>query len=497
MTNFSDFAEAARAVVDPTTSPSDLAAIAEEQPGLWAQIAGHPAAYPELLAWLDSVGDTSVKAAIAARRPEPSYYAQQTQQWTPEWAATPVQPTMVYPQPRQTQAAQAAPAPAAKQSFLESTKGRIILIASGAAVVLIVIIALIVNYAVLVPERDVEASFNTAVAAYQQAQADLNTQLTAANITASAFTADTVTDGTTLDSLNAKIQEATASAAQPVPVMASGTSEIQQQVNTLTTATAAMRLQIDDLNVDIGNVQSSGLLWAKSTLTSAIADANNTYSQYSYTTDTGALDALQTQITSAQQVLTSIDQVDPNTVVSVANDALSALSDAQAAVVATAPPHCGDVTLPAGVDPMVCSGLPNNTVTLPGVPGFGGMFQTPSKNIGCYPTGSGVICEVASHSWKMPSTLMAACNDNNTDQLVPCDASILMIDGGDVSSYAHGDVPQWADAKSQGLTIPSLAYGKVIDYTPAACLSASDGLTCWDTTTYHGFKVSQSKLLYW
>ena len=68
MIDYSEFARAARAVVDPNTPAADLANIAELQPGLWAQVAGHPNAYPDLLTWLDSVGDTPVKVAIAARR---------------------------------------------------------------------------------------------------------------------------------------------------------------------------------------------------------------------------------------------------------------------------------------------------------------------------------------------------------------------------------------------------------------------------------------------
>jgi len=507
MTDFSDFAEAARAVVDPTTSPTDLAAIAEAQPGLWAQVASHPAAYPELLAWLDSVGDTTVKAAIAAHHPS----AYQTQQFAPAPAPQPMPQPMqqqpyqqAYQQPMQqpyqppmqqrTQGWQPAPQ---KQSFLASTKGRVILISAAIVVVLVVVIALVINYAVLVPQRNIEVDFNDSVAAYQQVQTDLNTQLDAAKTTASSFTDDTLTDATTLSSLNDKIQQASAAVAQPVPAMASSTSDIQQQVTTLDNQSQSMHQLIDDLAAGITSVQSSGLLWAKSTLTTAIGSANSTYTQYSYTTDTGALDALQSQIASAGQVLDTIDQVDPNMVVTVTNDAISALTDAQAAVVASAPTHCGDVTLPDGIDPMVCSGMPNTAISLPGVPDWGGMFQMPSANIGCYPTGNGVMCEIASHSWKMPSALMQACQNSDAGQQVACDGSIIMLDDGVVGVYAHGDVPQWQAAKMEGAKIPTLTYGNVIDYTPAACLSASSGLTCWDVDTHHGFKVSQSKIQYW
>jgi hypothetical protein len=63
-----DWAAASRAVADPGTPASDLAAIAAAQPGLRAQIAAHPAAYPGLLDWLAETGDAEVKAAVATRR---------------------------------------------------------------------------------------------------------------------------------------------------------------------------------------------------------------------------------------------------------------------------------------------------------------------------------------------------------------------------------------------------------------------------------------------
>jgi len=67
MTDFSDWGTAARAVTDPSTSAADLAAIAQAQPGLRAQIAAHPNAYPGLLQWLAAQGDPAVQAVAASR----------------------------------------------------------------------------------------------------------------------------------------------------------------------------------------------------------------------------------------------------------------------------------------------------------------------------------------------------------------------------------------------------------------------------------------------
>ena len=68
MADWSDVLAATRAVVDPSTSSEDLAAIAQAQKGLWVQIASHPNAYPALLDWLSSQGDENVRAAVASRQ---------------------------------------------------------------------------------------------------------------------------------------------------------------------------------------------------------------------------------------------------------------------------------------------------------------------------------------------------------------------------------------------------------------------------------------------
>lgn len=53
---------------NPSTDPARLAALAQSNPELRATIAANPACYPGLLDWIDSVGDSAAKAAVAARR---------------------------------------------------------------------------------------------------------------------------------------------------------------------------------------------------------------------------------------------------------------------------------------------------------------------------------------------------------------------------------------------------------------------------------------------
>ena len=72
MTDYADAVQAASALNDPHLPAADLQAIAAAQPGLHAAVAAHPAAYPDLLTWLDRVGDAPVKTAVAARTASPT-----------------------------------------------------------------------------------------------------------------------------------------------------------------------------------------------------------------------------------------------------------------------------------------------------------------------------------------------------------------------------------------------------------------------------------------
>ena len=72
MTTYGNLAQAAAALADPATSPRDLVGIAQAYPSLWIDVAAHPNTYPDLLVWLATVGDDTVRAAIAAREASPT-----------------------------------------------------------------------------------------------------------------------------------------------------------------------------------------------------------------------------------------------------------------------------------------------------------------------------------------------------------------------------------------------------------------------------------------
>jgi len=145
MTDFSDWGTAARAVVDPSTSASDLAAIAQFQPGLRAQVAVHPNVYPGLSAWLETNG--VARQQPVAQQPVVPQVAPQmmaTPQMAPMRQMVPGQPAAAPygAQPGQMpfayQGAYAAPvgAPAAHRSKTPFVIG-------GAVLVVLVVVAVV------------------------------------------------------------------------------------------------------------------------------------------------------------------------------------------------------------------------------------------------------------------------------------------------------------------------------------------------------------------
>lgn len=165
------------------------------------------------------------------------------------------------------------------------------------------------------------------------------------------------------------------------------------------------------------------------------------------------------------------------------------------------------ITLPAGVDPMVCGGMPGEAIsglkiTAPDgteAPGFG----LPGGDIGCdsedFGDGFGTECLGSNPTWTMPPDLVQACYDANVDNpnAGQCQGGVIGLISGAPQVVMHGDVTPWQNALwSQGY-IPVLQAGQVADLAPVACLSGGDSVTCWDTTTHHGFQMGQDRLIAW
>jgi len=253
MTDPSNLVEATRAVADPSTSAADLAAIAQAQPGLRAQVAAHPNAYPGLLDWLNTHGDATVKAAVAARQNTtgipPVAPVRQT--------ATPA-PAMQAPQPPRV-------------PWYSTRKGTKALIGAASGVVVVVVAVVLVVALVIAPnQRAAQAAASASAASasasaqaaqdYQQAVAAFNSaaaacpsanqHLASAIITAQSTAKtdpSTMQDPTLIDKLNQAITAAQGVKACAAPVMASDTARIQQQTTQLGTDTQAVTTKTSSL----------------------------------------------------------------------------------------------------------------------------------------------------------------------------------------------------------------------------------------------------------
>lgn len=376
----------------------------------------------------------------------------------------------------------------------------------GSAVALLVALALVLVLVFMMPRRTAVADFNGAQSAYTQAQADLAAGLTAAQKVATEANTNQLTDSSTLDSLNNEITQAQRITSD-VPVMASRTADIKQQTADLRSGTNMITSWVKNLASAVAAVQASQLEWAKNTLTNAISAAQNIYVTYTEVAGAAALSSLQSQIAAAQSLLGSIDKADPATIGATAAQMAQALQAAQKVVTSTAsappPSACGGILLPPDVDPMVCGGMPAGAVKISPVNSYYAttvIFVMPSNNVACVQNSYGFLayCEIYNHSWAVPSSLTCHRGDQ-ADSGTYCqdDSLIGLAQNGQVEAYDPSDVPDWGNLTSAGVTIPTLQYGQVANFSPVACLSDTHGVTCWHTDTHHGFKMNVTTLLYW
>ena len=383
-----------------------------------------------------------------------------------------------------------------------STRNRAILIAASGLVVVLVVVALVFILTIRNTDRTVQADFNSAVATYQQAQTDLQTTLTSAQTASSTADVTVLDDPTVIDNLNAQIASAQAIASVDT-TMPSKSADVTRQATALRSGTIALGNQTATLQKAVQDLQTGQFDWANTTLQAGINSARQTYDLLSSRADVNALAALQTQIDAAQSALDSFDTADPSTIGQTAKEMVESLQTAQQAVEASAPMQCAGVTVPVGVDPMVCGNMPDTAITLaPVVTAFGNqqMFSMPSSNIGCTNSGgSSVQCEIKSRAWTVPADLKATCQGGGPDGTDGCaeSAAVIGLVGSRVQMVSYTSVPPWAEAMSEKAKIPALKYGSVVNYAPIACLSATDGVTCWSTSSHHGFKINASVLLYW
>lgn len=370
------------------------------------------------------------------------------------------------------------------------------LVLGGAVVV--VAAALVIMLTVISPKRSATASFDAAKVAYNQAQSDLSNATSPAKSVADSADPRQLTDSSMLTTLQADL--AAAGGYAPYTAGApSRTVAIRQQTSTLNSQATAMESLAAQLASDGKAVRASQTSWAKTTLSDEIANATSLYNADDLADATSRND-LQSAINLAQIALAGLDRADPASIGTTAQQAVQALQAAEQAVQQSqqqnTPKPCGGVTLPDGVDPMVCGGLPSDAITVTATSMSSGyslsMFSMPSGNIGCFTDIGYVECDIANYSYTMPSSLQAGCSPE-----IGCGPQMVVTNSGQVKAGQNGGVPEWNEAKSEGAPLPVAQYGQVINFAPVACLSATDGVTCWDTVSHHGFKMAAQVLQYW
>ena len=330
MTTYDDLAQAAAALADPTTTSRDLMSIAQAYPSLWGDVAGHPNAYPDLLSWLASVGNDTVRETIAARGPSPEIPSPpppppteeepleeslantevEEESTVPESDnsaedsvpsslgtknsadsdamtsdtegsidfhapdtpenSSPITPVNTVPE-NPTRAVESSPA---KPSWISTSKGKKILIGSGAGLLAVILaVVLIVNLVVIPHQRAEEAAaaeqarleqehqaavdaFTEAVDGCTQANKSLTDSIAHAQQTATTDPS-TLDDPSLIDSLNQAIATAQSVKTCVPPTMADDTATIQQQTTQLTTDTATVTTSVSTLTTADQSVATS------------------------------------------------------------------------------------------------------------------------------------------------------------------------------------------------------------------------------------------------
>ncbi|MDR1808219.1 MAG: substrate-binding domain-containing protein [Propionibacteriaceae bacterium] len=161
-------------------------------------------------------------------------------------------------------------------------------------------------------------------------------------------------------------------------------------------------------------------------------------------------------------------------------------------------PGCREgLVLPAGVDPAeVCSEVwieyPAPTAW---VDEFAAQIASPSGNITCQLTAGWVTL----HGTTLrPNTTCTIREADYIDADLGGEAQIAfsVTDEGPgqflTQSVYFGDFADWDAADSQ-----VVEYGAVVATGEMACRSAEAGMTCWDSSTQHGFFVSRSAFATW
>ena len=174
-------------------------------------------------------------------------------------------------------------------------------------------------------------------------------------------------------------------------------------------------------------------------------------------------------------------------------------------------PACPDgIVLPAGVDPqLVCGNTPVSTIVLPNfkivsLDMIWNGFQTSDHNVACsWYEGGTVVCKAVKMNVAYPD------DPRNAGADIDCQRG-LSVDDSTSGTTCNGGV--MALDEIPGLAAaPILEAGQIVlstDYPypwsaadtpvdPVACSAETNGVTCWNTVTSHGFKISANLAVLW
>lgn len=189
--------------------------------------------------------------------------------------------------------------------------------------------------------------------------------------------------------------------------------------------------------------------------------------------------------------------VEPSVSTSASGSASASASSAtpsQTTPSASPKPACPQgVTLPSGVDPRACGPMPSNAKVFTEET----IIASPSKNIGCdlwpYFDGSldgSLSCVILQSTIKFPAK--------------PADCEYEWVNYvGLESRVTVGECRSDPSAASMalsgfdGFTYETVPYGSIVAIGQVACLSASEGMTCWNTKSGHGFQLARASLKTW
>lgn len=363
------------------------------------------------------------------------------------------------------------------------------------AAVIVVIVAVVVTFAVIDTPGPSNAhsltNNDTALDVYNQAADDLTTQLTTAQQVLQSVDDNRIADAADDNPSEYTLQDAIDAAPVVPDAPPNGTAQLQADAATFADATAQLSAAVDA-------VQTQQISWARIVLDTAISQGQLCLASWDDPTDTRVAD-LQARLDAAQTLVDGLDGADP---AAVGQQAWQAALD----VTSTVQQFGGDawysalgVILPGDVDTKVIQGeMPSDVVELPADESGMQIFQTPGADVGCasYADSGIVTCEVANRTWTIPPVLSEICDMGAV--VGSCNEAVFRLDSdGIVSLFAPTEQPPWAIAKTLGQPIKTLQYGQVVDWDPLACLIATDGVTCWEIHSFHGFKISPQSALYW